>query len=164
MACARSEDALAVPLGSNARAALPDFRIVKGSARLPKRCAPRAVAIRIRSALTAFNAGTGTAFARHFTTDGVLVAYDTSRPGRAAIARFVNERYVAGDGWTAAVLKYDSFVRAEPAPRTAPARGVYRLDLLLTARGQPLRPASAKLVVYCSSGLIRKWAGPSGAF
>lgn len=160
VACARTGT---TGTGVNARAVLPDFRVVAGRVRAPVRCAPRSVAARVRAVLTAFNAGKGVAFARHFTRDGYFVPYGTGRTGRGAIARLVEERYAAGDGWTAAALKFDSVMRAESAPRAAPARAVYRLDLLLAARGQPLRHGGAKFVVTCRSGLISKWVGPSGA-
>lgn len=121
IACARTGTA---GTGINARAALPDFRIIKGRGRLPKACAAKAVATRIRSALTAFNAGKGAAFARHFARGGYFVPYGIGRTGRAGIARLAEQQYAAGNGWTASVLRYDSFMRAEPAPRAAPARAV----------------------------------------
>jgi len=116
-------------------------------------------AAKLRAALTAFNARKGAAFAKHFGRRSYFVPDGAGRTGRDAIARFVDERYPAGHGWTAAVLRVKSLLRGTAAPASR-GRAVYRLDLVLTARGQPLRHGRAKLTVHFGSGLITTWTGP----
>lgn len=155
VACARTG---VTGTGVNAPAALPDFRIVTSSARFPRACRPARFSVRLRSALSAFNSGLGSAFAEHFIARGEFHTYTdspgTQKIGRGAIARFAAARYAAGDGFTAAVLR-------APTRRPEGRPAVYAVELVLTARGTPLRTGSAKIVVDCASGLIRKWVGPA---
>lgn len=160
VACARTG---VTGTGVNARAALPDFRVEKTSARrFPRPCAPQRVSARVRSALAAFNSGVGSAFARRFTANGLFVPANTQRVGRAAIASLVRDLHASGVGWTASKLAAPPRVTpAQPAPRYQPRLAVYRLDLLLSAPGRRLETGGAKIVVYCNSGLIRMWVGPA---
>lgn len=161
--CSRSLEA-GVRTGPNARALVPDFRVLGGSAQLPKRCASAFVAGRLRSALSAFNRGRGNAFALHFATHALFHPYhhptEKALPGRAAIARFVDDRFEQGDGWTGTTL------RAPHRPTTGAFGSVrrkvanHRLGLLLSKPGEALVASSAGVVVDCHSGLVHRWTGP----
>lgn len=153
VACSLVQEEPYAHSGRTTRPLLPDFRVVPG-ARLPARCGPKAVRAKLRAALSALNSGRGPAFAGHFGSPAVFRPYGADRSGRAAIARFAREGHAAGHGWTGRALVVP---RRRPDPRVA----AYRLDLLVTRSGSPLRPGAAKLVVGCSSGLFLRWAGPS---
>lgn len=155
VACARTGTAGG---GVNASAVTSDFRIVGGPAALPRSCASRAVGHRVRAVLSAFNVGKGAGFARRFTRSARFAADGRAATGRARIAAFVGERYARGDGWTARALMYKS--RSRSKLRGVPADAVYRLDLLVSAIGQPLRSAKVTFAVECGSGLIARWSGP----
>jgi hypothetical protein len=153
-----SEAALACTTGPNARAVASGFRLDAGSSRLPQRCGPASAFGKLRSALSGFNAGLGTAFGKHFVRHARLHAYtssDAPRGGRASIARFAGTRYGAGDGWTGTALR---------APRGA-ERGaaVHQLDVLLSSLGKPFTSSRVTVVLDCRSGLIRSWVGPKVA-
>ena len=158
IACSRSLKP-GVRTGSNARALLPDFRVLGGSARLPTRCGSAYVTGRLRSALSAFNSGRETAFAGHFATRALFHPYDLTEAlvGRAAVARFVDARYEQGEGWTGATL------RAPDRATTRAFGGIrrkvasYRLGLLLSRPGEALVASSAGVVVDFDSGLFQRW-------
>jgi hypothetical protein len=140
--------------GPNARALSPTFRVARGGL-LPRACGATRVRSSVRGLLTAFNGGAGEAFAARFAQRGGLRAYAGSAvSGRRALTRFVRTRYDAGDGWTA--------TRLTP-PRDGHDQAVYGLRLAVSYQGAIVRAgAAAKLTVDCRSGLIRRWAGPSG--
>jgi hypothetical protein len=150
-----SGPAVACTAGPNARALAPTFRLGRASAMLPTRCRPASVERRVSAALAAFDAGQGPRFAAQFTRAGSLRAYTSMRvPARGrSIARFVSERYAAGDGWTALAL-------APPKSGAAPS-AVYGLTLQVRSPGAPVARAGAKLLVDCGSGLLRGWVGPA---
>ncbi len=158
VACSRAETDDR-PGNVTARAFAPDFRIHAGSGRLPRQCSPAFTAGKLRSALTAFNGGRGTVFARHFVAQRPSFhPYTASQPqllGRARIARFVTRRHARGDGWTGTALH---------APQQTDRKtGIYLLDFLISSPGKPLTPASAKAVIDCRSGLFSTWVGPAVA-
>ncbi len=162
IACSRSLEP-GVRTGPNARALVPDFRVLGGSAQLPKRCAPAYVTRRLRSTLSAFNSGRGNAFAGHFATRALFHPYDPvakALTGRAAIAGVVDVRFEQGDGWTGTTL------RGPDRPTTQAFGGVrrkvanYRLGLLLSKPGEALVASNAGVVVDCRSGLVHRWTGP----
>jgi hypothetical protein len=155
VACARAGT---TGRSANAPAVTSDFRIVGRHPRLPRACASDAVGRRVRAVLSAFNVGKGTAFATRFTSGARFAAGGTVANDRASIAAFVGQRYVRGEGWTARALMHRS--RSRSKLRGVPADAVYRLDLLVSAIGQPLRAAEVTFAVECSSGLIAKWSGP----
>jgi hypothetical protein len=115
----------------------------------------------VRRALTAFNQGLGDDLARLLVARGQFHPYTSSikSPGfmrRPAIARFVGNRYHRGDGWTATRL----FTPQGSAG--LPSRAVYGLDLRVSYQGTTVAEhVGAKLVVDCSSGLLRAWVGPA---
>jgi hypothetical protein len=139
-----------------APAIAPDFEIV-GSQSLPRRCDPEVVAPEFASVLGAFNAGRTTAFTRRFAASARFEAY-SGRPagryiatGHAAIASVVRRRHSAGDGWTA-------FKLVLPAE----ARGEAIFGLFLRVRADSVSyEQGVKVIVSCSTGLIRTWRGPA---
>jgi hypothetical protein len=149
---------LACTTGPNARTVASDFRLETRSNRVPRPCRPTPAFGKLRSALSAFNAGLGTALGKHFVKRARFHPYTLSEAqlvGRASIAHFVGRRYDAGDGWTATALH---------APRrTNGTTAVFTLDLLLSSLGEQLTSASAAVVFDCTSGLIRVWRGPAVA-
>jgi hypothetical protein len=146
--------------GPNAPARTADFRLGSTTINLPKACRPAAVNRRVSAALASFNAGRADAFAHAFTKRGEFHPYPASIAagfvGRLRIARFANDRYRAGDGWTA--------TRLQP-PRGSvglPKWTVYGLSLRVGHQGTLLsEQVGAKLVIDCASGLLRRWIGPS---
>lgn len=151
---------VACTAGTNAPARSADFRLGSTTIRLPKSCRPAAVKRRVIVAVAAFNVGRADAFAHAFTKRGEFHPYSASIGagfiGRARIARFVNDRYRAGDGWTA--------TRLQP-PRGSvglPKWAVYGLSLRVGHQGTLLgEEVGAKLVIDCASGLLTRWIGPS---
>jgi hypothetical protein len=152
---------VACTAGPNARAIAAEFRLGSTRIALPKPCRPAAVKQRVRAALSAFDAGSGDAFARSFIPRGSFHPYTASFPGagfvgQARIARFASARYRSGDGWTA--------TRLLPPRGTVglPKWAVYGLEFRLTYQGGLVAErVGAKLVVDCRSGLLQGWVGPA---
>jgi hypothetical protein len=162
VACSRSEEP-AERTGSNARAFVPDFRLIAGATNLPRRCGQAFVATRLRSALSAFNRGDGISFARHLALRGSFRPYTlTERPliGQANIAKFTTLRYARGDGWTGTALRAPRRSTIQVFSGTRRQVAAYRLSLLLSSPGKPLAGSSASIVFDCRSGLIHSWVGP----
>ena len=143
--------------GPNARAIAPDFQLEAGSARLPRPCNPTSAFGKVRSALSAFNAGSDEAFGKHFGRLLLLASAGSDFKTRSAIASFARERYRAGEGWTASALHAPKRI-ARPGSRRVAA---YRLGILLTRPVTPLASATVKVVLDCGSGLIQRWVGPN---
>src|SRR5205823_3608054 len=116
---------------------------------------------RVLSIIHAFNAGHGDEFASNFTRGANFDPYSGDiRLGQAplvsprAIARFVDDRYRAGDGWTVwQVLTPQGGVGL-------PFEAVYGLNFAITYSGGSLGGGS-KVVVDCYSGLVSRWVGPA---
>lgn len=163
VACSRSAGEESIErVGPNARAVLPDFRITSASVRMPERCLPEFVFGKLRSALSAFNTGKGTSFARHFTTDAVVRPFtpllDGPLTARAALARYARSRYEAGDAWTGTTLRPPrNLTPPQPGARTRRVSAEYTLHLLISTRGKPLQSTSARVVLDCRSGLMIRW-------
>ena len=162
VACSRSTTA-DVRMGPNASAFSTDFRVRGESNRLDGRCRPASVTARLRAALSGFNRGRDSEFARQFAMRGLFHPYDITEQelvGRVAIARFVDARYRRGDGWTGTTLRVPG--RTETRMFSGVRRKVasYRLGLLLSNPGMALVASSADVVVDCSSGLMHRWTGP----
>jgi hypothetical protein len=139
-----------------APAIAPDFEVV-GSQSLPRRCDPGVVAPEFASVLGAFNAGRTTAFTRRFAADARFEAY-SGRPagsykatGHVAIASVIRRRHLAGDGWTAFKLV---------APAEARGEAIFGLFVRVRADGVSYEHG-VKIIVSCSTGLIRTWRGPA---
>jgi len=144
---------LACTGGPNARATAADFRLRRGSARLPGRCEPARALRTLSSALSAFNAGLGETFGQRFVRAPLLASRGAELSSRRRIAAFAHARYHAGEGWTARVLRAPSRVRQSVA--------VYRLELLVSRPAESPAAAKAKVMLDCASGLIRSWRGPN---
>ena len=160
--CSRSQEP-GVRTGSNARALVPDFRVLGGSAPLPTRCAPAFVTGRLRSALSAFNSGREIAFAGRFAPRAVFHPYGPTEKelwdGRRSPASqtLAMSRVRAGPGRRFA-LHTARIARAFGSARRKVAS--YRLGLLLSKPGEALVASDTSVVVDCSSGLVHRWAGP----
>jgi hypothetical protein len=147
--------------GPNASPLAPGFSVTSTLLALPRRCTPNAVRRRVTAALSAFNLGAGEDFAKQFVRRGQFHPYTASIRGSgfvgdSRIARFVRARYAAGDGWTATSLR--------PPQGTAglPSRAIYGLEFTVSHQGAPFADRSgSKLVVDCSSGLLKGWVGPA---
>ncbi|CAN5278718.1 hypothetical protein BH09ACT13_BH09ACT13_01650 [soil metagenome] len=134
------------------------------SGRLPSQCDAQRASKRLRSALSAFNAGRGASFYGRLALRGRLHAYPpTERPliGRTAIAGFVTARYAAGDGWTGSALRALQMSRTEVVAGARRRVAAYRLNLLISSPGLALAASSAEIIFDCRSGLIHRWTGPS---
>jgi hypothetical protein len=116
--------------------------------------------------LRAFDAGRGSAFARGFDRAADFEPYNGSsfalkpalKPGghitRSDIARYVQSRHRAGDGWTGVVLLPPQR-RAHP-----PNDAIYGLALTVRLGSQTQTGRGAKIVIDCDTGLVRVWLGP----
>jgi hypothetical protein len=147
---------LACTQGPNARPIAADFRLRRGSARLPGRCEPGRALGTLRSTLSAFNAGLGEAFGKRFAQNTLLASGGAELRSRRRIASFAHARYGAGEGWTARVLRAPNRVGRSGSHRVA----VYRLELVLSRPAEALAAGRAEIAFDCASGLIRRWRGP----
>ena len=141
----------------------PDFTVDPTSVELPRPCDVAHVKPRLLSIVHAFNTGRGRTFADQFTPRPSFQPYTGDAGRRYAthprvtsreLTRFVNARYAAGDGWTAS--------RLEPPLGDAglPAEAIYGLSLTVSyPRGRI--DGGAKIIISCSSGLVRRWVGPA---
>lgn len=160
-AWAPAKPAVACTRGRNARALAGNFTLGSTSAFLPGRCRPAAVKRRVVTTLAAFNTGLGADFGRQFVRRGQFHPYTASIGGTGfvgakAMRSFVHARYTAGDGWTATAL------RPPTGSAGLPAEAVYTLELEVSHQGARVTAtATAKLVVDCGSGKLRRWAGPA---
>jgi hypothetical protein len=147
----------------NAPDTTPDFTVHPAGVQLPPKCAVPRAQSRILSIVHAFNTGRGSIVATQFTrrpsfqpyTGDIGRRYATHpRVTRREVARFVNSRYAAGDGWTASDLM--------PPQGSAglPATATYGLGLTVSYPGGSLEGGS-KILISCSSGLVSRWAGPA---
>jgi hypothetical protein len=147
----------------NAPDTTPDFTVNPAGVRLPPRCDVTHVQARILSIVHAFNTGRGDSFGRYFTRRPSFQPY-TSDVGRRyatggvvthrELTRFVNSRYAAGDGWTVSQLL------TPQGNAGLPATAIYGLRLEVSYPGGSIGGGS-KIVFSCSSGLVRRWVGPS---
>lgn len=141
--------------GPNATALATNFRAAAKRMALPRRCRPSVVLHRIRSLLSAFNRGDGTAVARHFVPGSRLRPYDgITLVGSRAISAFVAARYRAGDGWTANSMRF----RGSTASLRRP---MYTVGLLVSYQGRRVGSGQASSVVECRSGRLERWVGPA---
>jgi len=148
---------LACTGGPNARAIAADFRLRRGSARLPGRCEPARALRTLSSALSAFNASLGEAFGQRFVRAPLLASRGAELRSRRRIASFAHAKYGAGEGWTASVLHAPNRVGRSGSHRVA----TYRLGLVVSRPVENAVPARAEVALDCGSGLIRSWRGPS---
>ena len=118
---------------------------------------------RVLSIVHAFNTGRAAVFGKNFTRRPSFQPYtgDVGRRyaraplvTRRGLTRFVNARYAAGDGWTVSQLL--------PPLGSAglPVTAIYGLNLSVSYPGGHLA-GGTKLVISCSSGLVRRWVGPA---
>ncbi|MDP9307051.1 MAG: hypothetical protein M3P15_01940 [Actinomycetota bacterium] len=145
----------------NAPDTTADFTVNSPAVRLPVKCQVPGVERRVLSIIHAFNTGHGDEFASNFTRGANFDPYNGDiRLGqgplvsRRAIARFVDDRYSAGDGWTVSQLL------TPQGDVGLPFEAVYGLRFTITYPGGSLAGGS-KVVVACSSGLVSRWVGPA---
>ncbi len=147
--------------GQNARALDAGFGVERTRIRLPAPCAPARVETVVRRLLSTFNQGLGADFARRFAASSQFHPYTGSVTGggfrrRPAIARFVGNRYRAGDGWTATRLLVPQ------ASAGLPSKAVFGVGLRVSYQGREAAArVGAKLVLDCRSGFVRAWIGPA---
>lgn len=138
--------------GPNAHAVGPDFRVGRTPGRLPPGCAPSGVRDRVTAMLAAVNRGDGKLFTSEFAKDSLFRSGGTTIARRDR-ARFVSGRFRDGTGWTALQLQ---------PPRKASRRSAaFALRLRVTNGGSVVGDRKVAIVIDCSSGLIRRWVGPS---
>jgi hypothetical protein len=149
----------------NAPDTTPDFTVNPAGVRLPPRCDVARVQPRILSIVHAFNAGRGATFGKYFTRRPSFQPYtgDVGRKyakgsvvTRRELTRFVHSRYAAGDGWTISQLL------TPQGDVGLPATAIYGIRLTVSYPGGSLQGGS-KIVVSCSSGLVRRWVGPANS-
>jgi hypothetical protein len=145
----------------NALDTTADFTVNTPAVRLPVKCRVPGVERRVLSMIHAFNTGHGNEFASNFTGGAGFDPYNGDiRLGqgplvsRRAIARFVDHRYSAGDGWTVSKLL------TPQGDVGLPFEAVYGLRFTVTYPGGSLAGGS-KVVVDCYSGLVNRWVGPA---
>jgi hypothetical protein len=132
--------------GANAPAASDEFNASRAGSL--GRCAPRAVSLRLKRALSALNAGSADVFARQLSRASEFRPRRDVLRSRRAVTRYLLARYHAGEGWTA--------TRLERAGRT----GRYRLSLSVVHQMRTIGRGSVLVTVNCASGLISRWLGP----
>jgi hypothetical protein len=137
----------------------PSYTVNPLPVRLPAKCRVPRVERRLLSMIHSFNAGQGDEFASNFTQRPSFQPYlgdvgqTYARRGhltRSELARFVHIRYSAGDGWTASRLL------TPQGTAGLPATAIYGLQLSVSYPGGSVAGGS-KIVVSCSSGLVRRW-------
>ena len=145
----------------NAPDTTADFTVNSPAVRLPVKCQVPGVERRVLSIIHAFNTGHGNQFASNFTRGASFDPYNEDlRLGQGqlvshrAIVRFVNDRYSAGDGWTASQLQ------APQGDVGLPFEAVYGLNFTISYPGGGVAGGS-KVVVDCFSGLVIHWVGPA---
>jgi hypothetical protein len=155
--------AVAIAGPPNAPDTTPDFTVNPTGVRLPPKCDVPRVQPRVLSIVHTFNTGRGGSFARNFTrrpsfqpyTGDLGRRYATApRVSRRELTRFVNSRYEVGDGWTVSRLL------TPQGSVGAPVTAIYGLSLTVSYPGGNVQ-GGAKIVVSCSSGLLRRWVGPA---
>jgi hypothetical protein len=112
------------------------------------RCEPRPVSLRLRRALSAFNAGSADVFARQLSRASAFRPRRDALRSRRAVTRYVLARYHAGEGWTATQLE-------------RVGRGRYRLLLSIVHQTRTIGRGSVLVTVNCASGFISSWLGPA---
>jgi hypothetical protein len=147
----------------NAPDTAPDLTVHPAAVELPPNCDVAAVQARLVGIVHAFNTGDGRSFARYFTRRPSFQPYTGdvgrkyakgARVSRRELARFVRSRYAARDGWTISQLM------APQGSIGLPQAAVYGLGLTVSFPGGSVAGGS-KIVVSCSSGLVRRWVGPA---
>jgi hypothetical protein len=140
-----------------------NYTVNPSPVRLPAKCQVPRVERRVLSMIHAFNTAQGDEFASNFTQppsfhpylgDVGQTHFNRGRVTRRELARFVHTRYLAGDGWT--VSKLLTPQRSAGLPSTA----IYGVQLSVSYPGGSVE-GGAKIVVSCSSGLVRGWVGPA---
>lgn len=147
---------------ANAPDTTPDFKVNAPGVRLPPKCQVQPVQRRILSIVHALNTHQEEEFASNFTARTSFQPYlgdvgrSYARRGfatRRELARFVRARYSAGDGWTVSELM------TPQGSARLPTTAIYGLRLTISSPGGSVEGGS-KIVVSCSSGLVRRWVGP----
>jgi hypothetical protein len=140
-----------------------NYTVNPSPVRLPAKCQVPRVERRVLSMIHSFNTAQGDEFASNFTQPPSFHPYlgdvgqtfaNRGRVTRRELARFVHTRYLAGDGWTVSMV-------LTPQGRSGlPGTAIYGLQLSVSYPGGSVE-GGAKIVVSCSSGLVRGWVGPA---
>jgi hypothetical protein len=127
--------------------------------RLPARCAVAPTQARVAAVVRAFNVGDAKAFLRNFERPARFHPYSfriagTGLTGREEISRFIAQRHAAGDHWAVTTL-------APPSAGASGGRAIYGVGVGVTQHGRAARGGGGKVIISCTSGLVRFWLGPA---